>query len=254
VKTLDIYRLLPRTNCGRCGPGVCMAFAVCLSRGQCRPEDCPGLEAGARAALSGKIDAGGDWREELVASLTEELGRLDLARHAGALGLERTPEGFSLSYHGEAVPVGAGALSPGLSAWDRVLILRYLLSGAEVSPGEDWTAFRDLKSGRVKAAAFREEVEAPLARLFGEDEDRLLSELIERGAQRRPDLPSDLALVYRPLPRIPWLIQLWRGEEGLPAEVSVLPDRTATAFLDVESLIFLGEQLIGRLSASGGHG
>ncbi len=42
MKVLDVYRLLPRTNCHQCGM-VCMAFASALLMGKARPEDCPPL-------------------------------------------------------------------------------------------------------------------------------------------------------------------------------------------------------------------
>src|SRR4030042_850522 len=40
---LDIYRLLPRTNCGECGFQNCMAFAVAVSAKKILPNQCPSL-------------------------------------------------------------------------------------------------------------------------------------------------------------------------------------------------------------------
>ncbi len=34
ISVLDIVKLLPRTNCGKCGLSTCMAFAASLSRGE----------------------------------------------------------------------------------------------------------------------------------------------------------------------------------------------------------------------------
>ena len=42
MKVLDVYRLLPRTNCRQCGM-VCMAFASALLTGKATPGDCPPL-------------------------------------------------------------------------------------------------------------------------------------------------------------------------------------------------------------------
>ena len=41
--TLDIYRLLPRTNCKECGCPTCMAFASGLREGQRELAQCPPL-------------------------------------------------------------------------------------------------------------------------------------------------------------------------------------------------------------------
>jgi ArsR family metal-binding transcriptional regulator len=40
---MEVFKLLPRTNCGQCGYTTCMAFAAAVSRGTAKPEDCPPL-------------------------------------------------------------------------------------------------------------------------------------------------------------------------------------------------------------------
>ncbi len=40
---LDLYKLLPRTNCARCGLGTCIAFALRLASGNGRVAECPPL-------------------------------------------------------------------------------------------------------------------------------------------------------------------------------------------------------------------
>jgi ArsR family metal-binding transcriptional regulator len=40
---MQIYRLLPRTNCGQCGSGTCMAFAAALREGDTVLGCCPVL-------------------------------------------------------------------------------------------------------------------------------------------------------------------------------------------------------------------
>jgi len=44
-KALDLFRLLPRTNCHECDLPSCMAFAVELAEGKRAPSDCPVLIA-----------------------------------------------------------------------------------------------------------------------------------------------------------------------------------------------------------------
>ncbi|MFX1485033.1 MAG: (Fe-S)-binding protein, partial [Promethearchaeota archaeon] len=40
---MEMYNLLPKTNCKLCGPKTCMAFATKLALGEVKPEDCPPL-------------------------------------------------------------------------------------------------------------------------------------------------------------------------------------------------------------------
>ena len=40
---IDIFKLLPQTNCRQCGYATCMAYAADLSQGKTELEDCPPL-------------------------------------------------------------------------------------------------------------------------------------------------------------------------------------------------------------------
>lgn len=42
-RLLDVYQLLPRTNCKRCGYATCLAMATHLTNGEAHLADCPGL-------------------------------------------------------------------------------------------------------------------------------------------------------------------------------------------------------------------
>ena len=48
---LDIYKLLPRTNCGKCGVPTCLAFAMALASKKTSLDKCPDVSAGAKSAL-----------------------------------------------------------------------------------------------------------------------------------------------------------------------------------------------------------
>lgn len=54
-RPLDVYELLPRSNCRSCGAATCMAFAFGLLENRYEPGDCPALNAaefdGRRQAL-----------------------------------------------------------------------------------------------------------------------------------------------------------------------------------------------------------
>jgi acetyl-CoA decarbonylase/synthase, CODH/ACS complex subunit gamma len=48
---LDIFKLLPKTNCGECGVPTCMAFAMKLAQKKAELKDCPHASDAAKAAL-----------------------------------------------------------------------------------------------------------------------------------------------------------------------------------------------------------
>src|SRR5512145_1691367 len=51
VTAMDIYRLLPKTNCAKCGEASCMAFATKLSEKETDLELCTQLAANEMEAL-----------------------------------------------------------------------------------------------------------------------------------------------------------------------------------------------------------
>ena len=60
ARPLDIWKLLPQTNCGECGEATCMAFAFLLIQGKKGLDECPVLQsdpafAGRRATIEGVV-------------------------------------------------------------------------------------------------------------------------------------------------------------------------------------------------------
>jgi acetyl-CoA decarbonylase/synthase complex subunit gamma len=53
LKALDIFKLLPKTNCKKCGSPTCLAFAMKLAQKQAKLEDCPDVSAESKATLAG---------------------------------------------------------------------------------------------------------------------------------------------------------------------------------------------------------
>ena len=50
---LDIFKQLPKTNCGKCGQPTCLAFAMKLAQKQVSLDQCPDVSEAAKAALAG---------------------------------------------------------------------------------------------------------------------------------------------------------------------------------------------------------
>lgn len=67
-RPLDVYELLPRTNCRACGEATCMAFAFGLLERRHWPEECPALTdpvyAAQHQALAEMLDQAGDVSDE----------------------------------------------------------------------------------------------------------------------------------------------------------------------------------------------
>jgi len=252
MNPIEIYKRLPKTNCRKCPPGTCMGLAVGIVRGDLRAEDCPELSPEDQAVVQGLVPRPSDWRVDLVNSLLEDLKAVDLASRQEPLGLlHASDRDCSLIYMGRQIGVDGTQVGPALDLWDQILVLRYLLGRGGVKPSGIWKAFRDLRDGSVKAEGFRKECERPLAQAF----EHLGPETLQKRLQTLGGTPAfgqvaPLALEIRPLPRVPLLLLVWPGDTDFGADAKILLDETATSFLDVESLIFLGEQLVTYLEST----
>ncbi|RJR35200.1 MAG: hypothetical protein C4567_14885 [Deltaproteobacteria bacterium] len=70
VSVIDIYKILPQTNCRECGFSACLAFAAALSKREATPDQCPGLrQPMSQYALYPVINRKGD----LVSTLSLEI-------------------------------------------------------------------------------------------------------------------------------------------------------------------------------------
>lgn len=127
---LDIFRLLPRTNCGQCGFATCMAFAAALGRGKATPQLCPGF---ARPMVVNAVYPVLDRKGKLLSTVT-----LDLAHdatppqpqmgHRGDNHPSKKPDGIGRMR--SAHPSGGG-YSPAMPLTKRELaVLRLLAAGA----------------------------------------------------------------------------------------------------------------------------
>ena len=81
-RPLDVYELLPRTNCRACGEATCMAFAFGLLEGRHRLEACPPLADPAAATQ----------RQALLALLPPDGGRSPKSTYRGSRN-NRVPSG-----------------------------------------------------------------------------------------------------------------------------------------------------------------
>ena len=53
LKSLDVYKHLPKTNCSKCGFPTCLAFAMQLASKKVSLDQCPDITDQGRAALEG---------------------------------------------------------------------------------------------------------------------------------------------------------------------------------------------------------
>lgn len=91
ISPIDVYKLLPKTNCGECGEANCMAFATKLVNGEYTIPDCPPLATEKYATLLHDL-------EELLAPPVKAV-RIGTGGHAILIGGKHVLYRHDFTYH-----------------------------------------------------------------------------------------------------------------------------------------------------------
>lgn len=263
---MEVLKVLPQTNCGECGQATCLAFATRVIK---EGEDlgrCPYLTDTAQA-LAGEIEsqqaAGLGRRRESLAialeALQEKVAPLDFASVAEGLGAQYgEAEGrpfLDLTYFGHRVQVFKDQVCypEGVEAnpWDAILLYNYLASRGGVEPTGTWITYQSLPNSVSKTKTLKR-LEGELAEHFAGRQKGLEAAAKSLGGEPvEVSGDADLQLAFQPLPKVPVLLLFWETdpEEDFPAQVHFLFDGNVSDYLDLESLLFLVEQLADRLMA-----
>jgi hypothetical protein len=246
MNALELYKKLPRKNCGRCRAKSCMPFALSVLSGQAELSDCPLLTEKEIEALKSSV-VQSDWREELILKLQAEIKKIDFAAVADGLGAEMQETSLVLKCMGRKFavsPEGEIHTQDRMTPWMRILLLHYIRTACGEHLAGTWTSYSELKGGMVKSSSFERECEEPLREFFDRDAAKTDAVLTGLGAARTDAFPTKNAWHLFLLPRVPVVILYWPAEEEFASKVKVLFDPTAGSFLDAESLIFLVEGLV----------
>lgn len=246
MNAIELYKKLPRKNCGRCRQKACMPFALAVIKGDARLSDCPLLTEDEIRSFESSITRS-DWQEELIQSLRVKVKDIDLSAISLDLGGEYRNGSLFMPCLGrqfEILPGGEIRSQGAVTPWIRILLLHYLNTHGKAGLSGKWVSFSELRSGMVKASSFLREAEDPIKELFENDIKRTSEALKTLGGIRTDGYPTPHAWILLLLPKIPVVILYWPGEDEFPAQVKILFDQTADKFLDVESLMFLLEGLV----------
>jgi hypothetical protein len=126
-----------------------------------------------------------------------------------------------------------------------------MAQGGSKLPTGKWKGLVEFPNTVSKIKSMVEHVETPLIERFTGKPDELLNAAkLLGGADMTDEINSaDLALLFRPLPRIPVMLMFWDEDkdDGFDAEIKLMFDETIAEHLDIESIVFLSERLGQRL-------
>ncbi|MBN2032553.1 MAG: DUF3786 domain-containing protein [Deltaproteobacteria bacterium] len=128
----------------------------------------------------------------------------------------------------------------------QVLVLHYL-QGAWVSSGAEptgeWISFQEVPDGRFYLDAFQRRAKNPLVQTFGEKVELMVT-LAEQAYGAQTFDQGDASVLLRPLPMVPVVLILWKGDEEFPPEGNILFDQTIIRILSAEDIAWLAGTVV----------
>ncbi|WP_347490569.1 DUF3786 domain-containing protein [Desulfoscipio sp. XC116] len=243
---LDIYKLLPKSNCRQCGVRTCLAFADAVFKGNKSIAECPHMEGGDNQKIDGQVVRPRgitQQQEQMLEQLKRDLAGVDLSAVAPRLGGSYADGKLTIKILGKDFHVdAAGNVTSAIhvNTWVTVPLLNYIITGKGKNPSGSWVAFRELRNGHIRQPLFEQRCEKPLQKMAEHDVDLFEHLLAVFGKPVRDIFSSDMAYILYTLPKMPILISCWMPEEaGMEARVNLFFDQAAQENLDIDSIHML---------------
>lgn len=243
---MEIFKLLPGTNCRKCLVPSCLALAVAAFKGDRSLRDCPCLDGSIADQYEGQFP---NWlmmeqeHQEAIEPLKRDVAKVDFRSAAGRLGASLSGNNLvirSLGKDFQVSPDGMVVSACHVHAWVTVPLLNYVVSCSGKTPSGKWVPFRELKDGVSWGQLFADQFEIPLKHIADANPELFETMVgIFNGHSEPSPIGADISIALQPLPRLPILICYWKPEDGLESFLKVLVDSTAEANLNIESIFIL---------------
>jgi hypothetical protein len=199
--------------------------------------------------------------EETVRNYLAQVAQIDLSEISETLGITIEEGAALISFLGKTYRVSSSGVfdDSGLEPIHaiRIVLCRYLLLAPPALPrqGEDWVSYKDFRDAAPFVSGFVNNSERAIARNFSGRLGQLRQAAVCLGA-----VPPALELSYQftgqiqALPQIPLLLLFNDEDEDFPAQCTLLFQRRAEKFLDMECLAIIGWLLADSLAQAAGLG
>jgi hypothetical protein len=227
---LDIYKILPKSNCGKCQLPSCLAFAAAIVAGTKKFKECPDLRHDSLASFSAKYQSPvlkEANQSEFIDKLRAKMGAVDLAVVAPLIGATLKGETIIINSMGKDFVLdrqGNMTSECHIIPWVQAPLLSYITYKTHAEITGRWISFREIKGGIEWQGLFTKRCEEPLRQL-ADDNPELLTDLIDLFMGKTIDwYEADIALILYPLPKIPVLICYQAPEGDLQSKLTIFFD------------------------------
>ena len=197
--------------------------------------------------------------EQTYKDYLSRIAELDFPFLADKLGLQLDGQDVIIPFFGEPYRISTRGITdpsnrqPHLSL--SVILCKYLLMCPMIEPlGGNWMSFKDFKDAAPLIRAFSNTVTRPIAETFS----GRLAVLEKAGGKIGGYTPADglsydFSKRFDALPKVPLLLLFNDKDDEFPAQCSVLFEKRAEKFLDMECLAMVGMLFFEYLKAGVGY-
>ena len=241
---LELYKLLPKSNCRTCGLQSCLAFAAAVIKAQKILGSCPHLEKNVISQIDLNIEnPAGLQMAKFMDEFKREIAKTDFPSAAQRLGGTSSAGKMTIKCLGKRFtvdPKGNITSECHINPWVIVPLIYYIMFSSGKEPSGQWVPFRELGAGMIWESFYQQTCEKPLNEVA--DSDPELFEYLLYVFGGRPatsNLDGDTSLVLYPLPKFPVHIRYSKLENDMGTRLNILFDVTARDNLNIESIFGL---------------
>lgn len=232
---MQVFTLLDKSNCRKCGEKTCLAFASAVFQGRRRITDCPSLDHDRARQFVGKEAASPliDEQDDSLKILIDQITGQDLRRAAERTGGFFDGDKLTVKILGKDFSVdSAGKLYSDIHMipWVVVPFLEYVLNSKGRPVAGDWVSFRELDGGKERYPLFQKRCEEAMQRIADEYAD-LFDDITHlfHAKQVESRFDSDISVILPVLPLVPLMICYWKEDEGIGSSLNIFFDRSVDA-------------------------
>jgi hypothetical protein len=184
--------------------------------------------------------------EEIRRDYLKQVSDIDVTKLKDRLGLTLDGNAAIIPFLGTSYRISTNGI---VDNQDRhpshsvsVVLCKYLLMCPQTPPTQtDWVTYKDFKDAAPFVEGFLNNAEKPISRTFSGRLLNLEKACKELGGRRsEEDFPYDLSVRFDALPKVPVLMLFNDQDEEFPAHCSLLFERRAEKYLDMECLAMTG--------------
>lgn len=257
---IEIYKKLPKTNCGKCGVSTCMAFAQKVKKSEATLSNCPFINDITDNKFNVNEREPFSNYEQVSDDLEKEAIEVDFREASNAIGGVYESDGDRETIKIKMIQTVYALRKEGLfkdnkycaDCWTKIIIYDYVRrKGTSPLTGE-WITLGHFPDTASHVKAFQSNAEKKIAETFGNDLHGLKQHCkrlggVEVEAKTKSDYFCSVAL----LPHVPLYLSFWTADEEFGAECKLLFDSNAEDHIDIENLAYLVERFVSELVGEG---